>query len=239
MRSASNAISSSFPLSSFAFSPVNSNVWSHVGFSERCTCARAQHNAAHLYAHVVRSGKRGGVAVEPAQLKQRALHYFKLAALQGSQDAQVQLANMLADDGDFTSAARLYKEAGRAGNKDALFALGGLYWGGKGVEKSMGTAWALWQSAEFQSKHAQLRGMRAAFFRTARFVLEFRALFLLAAGLFAIVSTGGNPIDIVRGAMGGGQGQPAHGGWEEDFEDDDDLFGAGADADDFGDEMEE
>lgn len=180
----------------------------------------AQHNAAHLYAHAMPK-----LRPEETQVyRQRAVQYFKLAALQGSTDAQVQLANLLVEMEDFATAASLYKEAGRTGSKDALFHLGGLYWRGKGVEKNSQTAWALWQSSGFSSKHALLKGTHGVFFRTARFILEFRAFLLFAGGLMAIVATGGNPMEILGSAFGGGSsGQQPAADWEE--EDDDDLFG--------------
>ena len=45
---------------------------------------------------------------------------------------------------------------------------GNLYWRGKGVKQSSKTAFALWQSADFHSKHVKPRGLRGLFFRTAR-----------------------------------------------------------------------
>lgn len=171
----------------------------------------AQHNAGHIYAHVL-PGQRGrGSATDRATLASRASHYFKLAALQGSVDAQVQLANLLVSEGSHETAARLYREAARAGSKDAVFHLGWLFWRGQGVaRKDKRTAWMLWQEAGFTSKHAEQRGLRKLGFGVARFVLQYRALLLLSAGLGAVVATGGNPLDIVRNAMGGGVGgQPA------------------------------
>ena len=136
----------------------------------------------------------------------------------------MQLANLYVGVGEYTAAASLYKEAGRAGSKDALFHLGDLYWRGAGVEQSARTAFALWRSSDFTSKHAELRGARGLAFGVARTIVEFRAFLLFAAGLVAIVSTGGNPMDIVRGAVGGGGGaEAAAPDWDGD--DDDDLFG--------------
>jgi len=188
----------------------------------------AQHNAAHLYAHVMPTMR----PEERATYRQRAMQYFKLAVLQGSLDAQVQLANLLtagkdATEQDYATAVRLYKEAGRAGSTDALFHLGSLYWAGRGVEPSAKTAFALWQSSEFASKHARLSGLQAPLFGVARFVLQFRAFLLFAAGLVAIVSTGGNPIEIARRALGGGgQADASMEMAEGDFEEEDgeDLF---------------
>ena len=179
----------------------------------------AQHNAAHLYMHTMPT-----LRPEDGRLfKQRALQYFRLAILQGSTDAQVQLGNLLVELEDFATAATLYKEAYRAGSKDALFHLGTLYWSGAGVEQSAKTAFALWQSAEFSSKHARPSGLARYAFGVAQFVVEFRAFLLFAAGLVAIVSTGGNPLDLVRGALGGSQTQP--GASYSDWQDDDtDLF---------------
>lgn len=183
----------------------------------------AQHNAGHLYAHTMSKLR----ADEPAVMRQRAMQYFKLAVLQGSLDAQVQLGNLLVEAHtaeDDRNAARLFKEAARAGSNDALFHLGDLYWQGRGVEASAQTALALWQSSEFTSKHARLTGMQAPLFGIARFVVQFRAFLLFAAGLVAIVSTGGNPVEIARRALGGGaqeDSMPAE--WTDD-DPDEDLF---------------
>jgi len=179
-----------------------------------------QHNAAHLYAHVMPTLRKG--KEEAAVFRQRALQYFKLAVLQGNVDAQVQLANLMVEGGDYPMAVRLLQEAGRAGSTDALFHLGELFWRGKGVAANRKTAWALWQSSDFSSKHARLKGLQKPIFGVARFVVEFRVFLLFAAGLAAIVSTGGNPIDIARRAMGGGGGAPTT--WDGDDDDDEDLF---------------
>ena len=72
----------------------------------------------------------------------------------------MQLANLLVYAGEHAHAAALYKEAGRTGNRDALFHLGLLYWSGKGVAADAKTAWALWMSSEFASKHAKLTGLQ-------------------------------------------------------------------------------
>jgi len=180
----------------------------------------AQHNAGHLYMHAMPKLRPDDRKLQ----QQRALQYFKLAVLQGSTEAHVQLANLLVDLEDWTTAASLYKEAYRAGSKDALFHLGSLYWNGHGVESSKKTAFALWQAADFSSKHAMLSGVSGMFFGVARFIVEFRAFLLFAAGLVAIVSTGGNPMEIIRNAMGGGGNTQSQPEWEE--EDDDDLFGS-------------
>jgi len=138
-------------------------------------------------------------------------------------DAQVQLANLLVDSEEYAMAVRLYQEAGRAGNTDALFHLGELYWRGKGVKANRKTAWALWQSSDFTSKHARLKGLQVPVFGVARFVVEYRVFLLFAAGLAAIVSTGGNPIEIVSRALGGGAAaQPTT--WEEEGDDNEDFF---------------
>ena len=84
------------------------------------------------------------------------------------------------------------------------------------------TAWALWQSSDFKSKHAKLKGLKPPVFGVARFVVEHRAFLLFAAGLGAIVATGGNPIEIVQRAMGGGGAQQPT--WEGDDDDEEDLF---------------
>ena len=189
----------------------------------------AQHNAAHLYAHVLPS-----LRPDEADLHaRRAEQHFKFATLQGSVDATVQLANLRAAAGDFPGALRLYQTAGRAGSRDALFHLGLLYWQGKGVAKSATTALALWQSCEFHSKHAVLKGPQGAAFRVARFVIEYRAFMVFAAGLAAIVSTGGNPLEVMRRAIGGGGGQDGELPPEYMYEDDggEDLFGDGPDGD--------
>ena len=185
----------------------------HVGIEA------AQHNAAHLYAHEMPRLRPD----EAANFRHRAVSYFKLAVLQGNVDAHVQLGNLLVEAKDYATAARLYQEAGRAGSTDALFHLGELYWRGQGVAANRKTAWALWQSSNFASKHARLKGLQAPIFGVARFVVEFRAFLLFAAGLGAIMATGGNPVDIVRRAMGGGASAPP-GTWEGDDEDDEDLF---------------
>ena len=180
----------------------------------------AQHNAAHLYAHAMPKLR----PTEVSLYRQRAVQYFKLAVLQGNVDAHVQLANILVEAEDFSTAVRLYQEAGRAGSTDALFHLGELYWSGQGVVANRKTALALWQSSNFASKHTRLKGLRAPVFGVARFVVEFRAFLLFAAGIVAIVSTGGNPIDIVRRAMSGGDSAEQN-TWEGDGDDDDeDLF---------------
>jgi SEL1 protein len=182
----------------------------------------AQHNAGHLYAHEMPK-----LRPEEASLyKRRAAQYFKFAVLQGSIDAQVQLANLLVEAKDYRTAVRLLQEAGRAGSRDALFHLGLLFWEGNGVEANSKTALALWQSSDFSSKHAQLRGLTGKLFSVARFVVEFRAFLLFAGGILAIMASGGNPFDVMRRAIGGGdaaqQAVPAE--WVEDG-DDEDLFG--------------
>ena len=169
--------------------------------------------------------------------------YFKFAVLQGSVDAQVQLALLLLKTKDFSTAFRLFQEAGRAGSRDALFHLGGMYWHGKGVAADAKTAFALWQSSDFSSKHAELKGVQKRVFGLARFVVEFRAFLLFAGGLMALASTGGaSPVDVIRRAMGGGA-QPTEGQlpseWVDEHDDEDlfaddgyDIGGAGgADAD--------
>ena len=178
----------------------------------------AQHNAGHLYAHVMPGLQKD----QAATYRQRALQYFKLAVLQNNMDAQVQLANLLVESEEYPLAVRLYQEAGRAGSTDALFHLGELYWRGKGVTANRKTAWALWQSSDFKSKHAKLSGLKKPVFGVARFIVEHRAFLLFAAGLGAIVATGGNPIEIVQRAMGGGAQQQNT--WVED-DDEEDLFG--------------
>jgi len=179
----------------------------------------AQHNAAHLFAHVMPRLR----PEESTLFRTRAVQYFKLAVLQGNVDAQVQLANLLVDSEEYAMAVRLYQEAGRAGNTDALFHLGELYWRGKGVKANRKTAWALWQSSDFTSKHARLKGLQVPVFGVARFVVEYRVFLLFAAGLAAIVSTGGNPIEIVSRALGGGAAaQPTT--WEEEGDDNEDFF---------------
>ena len=132
----------------------------------------------HLYMHAMPKLRPDDRKLQ----QQRALQYFKLAVLQGSTEAHVQLANLLVDLEDWTTAASLYKEAYRAGSKDALFHLGSLYWNGHGVESSKKTAFALWQAADFSSKHAMLSGVSGMFFGVARFIVEFRAFLLFAAG---------------------------------------------------------
>ncbi len=180
----------------------------------------AQHNVGHLYMHEMPKLRPG----ERRQQQQRALQYLKLAVLQGSTEAHVQLANLLVQLEDYSTAVGLYKEAYRAGSKDALFHLGSLYWRGDGVEPSAKTAFALWQSADFTSKHAKLRGFTGAAFGLARFVVEFRAFLLFAAGLVAIVSTGGSPVDLIRNAIGGSANGQAQGDWQDE-DDEEDLFG--------------
>jgi len=92
------------------------------------------------------------------------------------------------------------------------------------VDASAQTALALWQSSEFTSKHARLTGVQAPLFGVARFVVQFRAFLLFAAGLVAIVSTGGNPVEIARRALGGGaQGESMPAEWTDDGPDED-LF---------------
>jgi len=182
----------------------------------------AQHNAGHLYMHAMPTLRPG----ESRTYQQKALQYFKLAVLQGSTEAHVQLGNLLVEMEDYTTAAGLYKEAYRAGSKDALFHLGMLYWRGEGVEANSKTAFALWQSADFTSKHAKNHGPAGAFFGVAKFVVEFRAFLLFAGGLAAIVATGGNPVEVIRNALGGGgaDGMQVAPDWEEEDGDDEDLF---------------
>ena len=185
----------------------------------------AQHNAAHLYAHEMPSLR----PEEAALFKRRAVQYFKFAVLQGTGgaavDSQVQLANLLAEAGDYVNAARLYQEAGRGGNTDALFHLGMLYWAGKGVPASAKTAFALWQSSDFKSKHAKLEGLQKPLFGLARFIVEFRAFLLFAAGIAAIVTSGGDPLTVLRRALSGGNSDAAD-VYGDDFDDgEEDLFG--------------
>ena len=138
---------------------------------------------------------------------------------------QVQLANLLAEAGDYVNAARLYQEAGRGGNTDALFHLGMLYWAGKGVPASAKTAFALWQSSDFKSKHAKLEGLQKPLFGLARFIVEFRAFLLFAAGIAAIVTSGGDPLTVLRRALSGGNSDAAD-VYGDDFDDgEEDLFG--------------
>ena len=103
--------------------------------------------------------------------------------------------------------------------------LGGVYTRGYAAKRRLASAIVNnpGQSSNFASKHTRLTGVRAPIFGIARFVVEFRAFLLFAAGLIAIVSTGGNPVEIVRRAMGGGGAQQNT--WEGDFDDDEeDLF---------------
>ena len=184
----------------------------------------AQQNAGFLYANAPLPLR----AKTGALYGQRALQYLKLAALQGSKDAQVQLANLLAEKRDYATANELYKEAAQAGSRDALWHLGMAYLHGHGVERSFKTAVDLFQSAGVQSKYAQLRGAEAALFGVARFVYESRAPLLLGAALLSVLARGGNPVEMLQGVLGGGP-RPV----------DDDAAYQEDDGDDFGDFAED
>jgi len=160
----------------------------------------AQQNVGFLYANspLPLRAKTG------ALYSQRATQYLKLAALQGSKEAQVQLANLLAEKSDHATANELYKEAAQAGSRDAIWHLGMSYLHGKGVERSFSTALELFKSAGVQSKYAQLRGAEAVLFGIARFVYESRVALLLGAALLSVLARGGNPIEMLQGVLGGG-----------------------------------
>ena len=193
---------------------------------------QAQHNAGFLYANA----KLPLRSSPPHKLlyAQRALQLLKGAAIQGSKDAQVQLGNLLVSRGEHGTANTLYKEAAQAGSTDALFHLGMQYARGHGVEKDWKTAWQLLQSAGFASKFATLKGAERAALSTVRFFHDFRVPLLLGAALLSVLARGGDPMEMVRGAMGGGMGGGAAGpaeAWEDDGEFDD--------FDDFDDDVDE
>ena len=179
----------------------------------------AQQNAGFLYANAPLPLRSEHATV----YQQRALQYLKLAALQGSKDAQVQLANLLADRQEFSTANELYKEAAQQGSRDALWHLGLSYWRGHGVEKSWQTAWDLWKSAGVQSKYAQLHGGEAVLFGVARFVVEARVFLLFGAALLFVLSKGGNPLESLREAMGGGMTGQEASTYQYDADDFDDF----------------
>jgi len=186
----------------------------------------AQQNAGFLYANAELPLRTENALV----YQQRALQYLKLSALQGSKDAQVQLANLLAERREYTTANELYKEAAQQGSRDALWHLGMSYWRGHGVERSWRTAWDLWKSAGIQSKYAQLHGAEATFFGVARFIVEARVFLLFGAALLFVLSKGGNPLDSLRESFGGGaeQDPSAYEFDSEDFDDFDDDDGQDA-----------
>jgi len=168
----------------------------------------AQQNAAHLYLHEL--PKRPELETLRSQ---RAKDLFRLAARQGSADAEVQLGNMLVDSEDYATAAEMYRDAARKGSKDALFHMGNLYWRGKGVDEDKNKALQLWHESDFQSKHARLRGVHGALARTAQWASKSNDALLLAAGLGFLVAKGGEVpglADLLRG------GNKVGAGWDEE-----------------------
>ena len=191
----------------------------HYSLAAHAGIEVAQQNAGFLYANAPLPLRSENALV----FQQRALQYFNLAALQGSKDAQVQLANLLTERREFAKANELYKEAAQQGSRDALWHLGMSYWRGHGVEKSWQTAWELWRSAGVQSKYAQLQGSEAALFGLARLIFEARVALLLGAVLLAVATNGGKPIVALRESLLGGVPGEGHSTYQYDAEDFDDF----------------
>ena len=140
----------------------------------------------------------------------------------------MQLANLLvAERKQYELANELYKEAARAGNRDALWHLGYSYWHGHGVEQSRQVAWELWKQGSMHiSKYAKLRGVEGLAFALAKFVVDNRIPLLAASAVVFIYATGGDPLAIISASFGGGGGMEDGGGqpvevWEDDGDDDD------------------
>jgi len=178
-----------------------------------------QQNAGFLYAHAPLPLR----AATAPLYSQRAMQYLKLAALQGSKDAQVQLAALLADRDDHTTANQLFKEAAQGGSRDALWHLGIAYLHGRGVERSFKTAVDLFQSAGVQSKYGKLNGLEAVAFRVATFVYEARVPLLLGAALLSVLARGGDPMEMLQGVLGGGARPVDDAAAYEDDDGDDDF----------------
>jgi len=225
----------------------------------------AQHNAGFLYAHDDTSLHdvdvlREGDAAQRRALHKKAMLYFQQAAVQGSVEAQVQLAVLIAGPQpagaggagggsassstaaagaapDYALANRLFTEAAQAGSRDAVWHLGYHHLHGRGVPRDSSRAWELMAQAGFASKHATLGGAEKALFRAAKAIYEARALLMVGAAFGALAASGraDDPIGMVRsifGSMGGGLPTPGADG-EASWEADDDDF------DDFSDDREE
>lgn len=181
---------------------------------------RAQQNAGFLYANAALPLR----AKMDTLYKQRALQLFKLAAIDGSLDAQVQLGNLLVETRDPEYVAKgieLYKSAARSGSRDAHWHLGMSYLHGRGVERSLGAAIELFKAAGEQSKYERLRGVEAAVFGVVRFVHDARVPLLLGAALLSVIARGGNPAEMLQGLFGGGARPTEPAVYEEDEDMDD------------------
>jgi len=184
----------------------------------------AQHNAGFLYAAHAEAARRPEAAL---RLRQKAMLLLQQAAVQGSVEAQVQLATLLAAQStpDYKLANQLLHEAARAGSRDALWHLGYHHLHGRGVAVSPRTAWDYIAQAGFQSKHARLGTTEAAVFRLAKLLYETRALILIGAALGALASSGraADPFSLLRSMLGGmgGSEPPTDPSWQDDDDFDD------------------
>ena len=131
-----------------------------------------QHNAGFLFAEKL--PKLPLAVAYPAMARAYGLlatKFYKLAALQGSAAAQLQLALMVSYGGkNYAMANELLTAAYQAGSTDALWHLGYNYWkghgGASGAERNRGLALKYIKLAGFSSKHAKLRGVDGLFFGT-------------------------------------------------------------------------
>jgi len=173
------------------------------------------HNAAFLLAEEMpklRPAHRG-------PFKERAAEYFQQAAIAGSMEAQVQLANLLAEQSrNYQLANKLYTEAAQAGSRDAMWHLGYNYMHGHGVKSDMSVAWQLMRDAGMQSKHAKLGGLEKVLFGVVRSVYEARVFIMVLAMLMTAVATNGNPFGR-RPDAGIGEAPEWHGDDVDDFDD--------------------
>jgi len=130
------------------------------------------------------------------------MYYYDLAAMQGSTEAKVHLANLLVEREEYKDAIEQYEDAARDGNNNALWHLGYQYWHGRGLEKNRGMAWAMFQAAGM-SKDVQLKGLEGLCFSIARCVYENRALITFGSMLAAMFANGFNPFDIISQVQAG------------------------------------
>mmetsp|Transcript_105823 Transcript_105823/g.194073 ORF Transcript_105823/g.194073 Transcript_105823/m.194073 type:complete len:729 (+) Transcript_105823:60-2246(+) len=159
-----------------------------------------QYNAGYLFQNAKQLLRKANISEEVAQDK--AMYYYDLAAMQGSTEAKVHLANLLVEREEYKDAIEQYEDAARDGNNNALWHLGYQYWHGRGLEKNRGMAWAMFQAAGM-SKDVQLKGLEGLCFSIARCVYENRALITFGSMLAAMFANGFNPFDIISQVQAG------------------------------------
>ena len=184
----------------------------HYLLAAHAGVAAAQNNAGYIYSELMPKLR----SADAHRFRTVGSAYLRLAVLQGSVEAQVQLAALLEEiASDYTRANELYKSAARAGSIDATWHLGYNYLKGRGVPADAKRAWILLREAGLYSKHARLQGVERLAFVIARTLYEARVLITLAAAAALAFSTGGNP-----GAVLGGRLQGTRVGVEAEWQDD-------------------